>query len=86
MFIGNHHVPPLSCSNLKPENLLLDSEGHIRITDFSLSKDGVDDDDTVSSICGTPEYLAPEILRKEVMILSNCPTISHMENVWIGGH
>lgn len=85
MFIGNHLFPPLSYRNLKPENLLLDSEGHIRITDFSLSKDGVDDD-TVSSICGTPEYLAPEVLRKEVIIVSSCLTISHMENAWIGGH
>ena len=49
--------------DLKPENLILDGAGHIRITDFGLSKEGVVGD-TITSICGTPEYLAPEILRK----------------------
>ena len=51
--------------DLKPENLLLDPEGHIRITDFGLSKREVEGD-TAHSLCGTPEYLAPEILRKVV--------------------
>lgn len=50
--------------DLKPENLILDSNGHIRLTDFGLSKEGVEGD-TITSICGTPEYLAPEILRKK---------------------
>lgn len=50
--------------DLKPENLILDSSGHIIITDFGLSKEGVDGEN-VTSICGTPEYLAPEILRKQ---------------------
>ena len=50
--------------DLKPENLLLDSQGHIRITDFGLSKEQVEGE-TVQSLCGTPEYIAPEILRKQ---------------------
>ena len=51
--------------DLKPENLLLDADGHIRITDFGLSKENVEGD-TVRSICSTPEYLAPEVLNKKV--------------------
>jgi serine/threonine protein kinase len=50
--------------DLKPENLILDSAGHIKITDFGLSKEGVEGE-SIKSICGTPEYLAPEILKKK---------------------
>eukprot|EP00030_Apusomonadida_sp_AF-17_P000541 a174975_535.p1 GENE.a174975_535~~a174975_535.p1 ORF type:complete len:388 (+),score=152.59 a174975_535:34-1164(+) len=51
--------------DLKPENLLLDSEGHIRITDFGLSKQFKSSEERTETFCGTPEYLAPEILRGE---------------------
>ena len=50
--------------DLKPENILLDNEGHIRLTDFGLSKSGIDvDSPKALTFCGTPEYLAPEILK-----------------------
>ena len=51
--------------DLKPENVLLDAEGHIKITDFGLSKEGVAFGDTKAySFCGTYEYLAPEIIKR----------------------
>lgn len=50
--------------DLKPENILLDADGHVKITDFGLSKEGVDDHFSAKSSCGTPEYLAPEIVGK----------------------
>lgn len=50
--------------DLKPENLLLDAEGHAKITDFGLSKEGIQDNISATTLCGTPEYLAPEILAK----------------------
>jgi len=50
--------------DLKPENILLDADGHVKLTDFGLSKEGVKDNCSANSMCGTPEYLAPEILDK----------------------
>lgn len=50
--------------DLKPENILLDAEGHVKLTDFGLSKEGIQDNFSAKSMCGTPEYLAPEILDK----------------------
>lgn len=49
--------------DLKPENILLDSDGHVMLTDFGLCKEGVAAGGIMYTICGTPEYLAPEVLQ-----------------------
>ena len=53
------HSQHVAYRDLKPENLLIGSDGHLRITDFGFAKKIVDRSYT---LCGTPEYLAPEII------------------------
>lgn len=50
--------------DLKPENVLLDIDGHVRIADFGLSKGGITLASTTTSFCGSPEYMSPEMLQQ----------------------
>nr|XP_033776334.1 ribosomal protein S6 kinase beta-2 [Geotrypetes seraphini] len=60
--LGHLHSNGIIYRDLKPENIMLNSQGHIKLTDFGLCKESVHDEAVTHTFCGTIEYMAPEIL------------------------
>ncbi|KAK2952523.1 putative protein kinase [Blattamonas nauphoetae] len=70
LVISHLHNNNIVFRDLKPENVLIDSDGHLLLTDYGLAKIGVtavggfdSEGFSTQTFCGTPEYLAPEILK-----------------------
>lgn len=59
------HKKKVLYRDLKPENIFVDVNGHLRIGDFGMSKCDFEEEDFTTSVCGSPEYMAPEVIDNQ---------------------
>ena len=57
------HQRDIIYRDLKPENILVDFNGHVKLTDFGLCRKNFKRRDRSNSLCGSPEYICPEMLN-----------------------
>jgi Serine/threonine protein kinase len=77
--IGSIHDLRYVHRDIKPDNVLLDANGHIRLADFGSCLKLFEDGTVQSNVAvGTPDYISPEILRVSEITLQSDKTVNHV--------
>lgn len=74
------HKKELMYRDLKPENLLVCVDGSVKLSDLGLATHFPKNDERVTRVCGTPEYMSPEMLTQ-----SNGSGYNYMTDIWSYG-